>query len=181
MSERPTKAKPSRAGRPRGVAGPAVRGGSREARRAVQVILEVLAGVRTPQDAAAALSCSPPRYYALEKRAFAGMVAAVEPRRRGPGPDPAREVARVQQQVATLERQVDRQQALLRATQRIVGVAAAPAPKATRPAKAGAKKRRVRRPTVRALQAAQRLAAETAPTSDAPASTAPNVTEERSP
>ncbi len=53
---------------------------SREAQRLAAAILEVLAGVRTPTDAAAALEISLPRYYLWEQRALAGLVAACEPR-----------------------------------------------------------------------------------------------------
>jgi len=47
---------------------------SQEARRTAAAILEVLAGMRTPSEAAQALSVSVPRYYALEQRAVASLV-----------------------------------------------------------------------------------------------------------
>ena len=53
---------------------------SRQAQRWAAVILEVLAGVRTPADAAAWLAISVPRYYLWEQRALEGLVAACEPR-----------------------------------------------------------------------------------------------------
>ena len=56
---------------------------SREAQRIAAALLEVLAGVRTPTDAAAALNISVPRYYIWEKRALEGFVSACEPRSPG--------------------------------------------------------------------------------------------------
>ena len=53
---------------------------SREAQRIAAALLEVLAGVRTPTDAAAALNISIARYYLWEKRALEGFVSACEPR-----------------------------------------------------------------------------------------------------
>jgi hypothetical protein len=44
-------------------------GASREARRVAAMILDVLAGMRSPSEAAEVLSVSVPRYYALERRA----------------------------------------------------------------------------------------------------------------
>ena len=52
--------------------------GSREARQLAAVILDVLAGSRTPQQAADTLSLSLPRYYQLEARALAGLIDACE-------------------------------------------------------------------------------------------------------
>ena len=49
---------------------------SRDAQRFATGILEVLAGVRTPTDAAAAMGISVPRYYLWEQRALEGLVAA---------------------------------------------------------------------------------------------------------
>jgi hypothetical protein len=50
--------------------------GSREARRLAAAVLEVLAGVRSPSDAARVLGLSLARYYQLEQRALAGLVTA---------------------------------------------------------------------------------------------------------
>ena len=54
-----------------------------EARRAAALVLEVLAGVRTPAGAATALGIRLPRYYLLEQRAIQGLISACEPRRSG--------------------------------------------------------------------------------------------------
>jgi len=129
---------------------------SREAKRLAAGILEVLAGVKTPTEAAAGLSVSIVRYYVLETRALAGFVQACEPRAKGPGHDPAREVARLQQQIQRLERDVRRYQALARAAQRAVGLSGLTAPKTS--ANPGPRRRR-RKPVVRALRAVAQLRA----------------------
>jgi len=55
-------------------------GASATARRQASAILEVLAGMRTPTQAAEALGVSLPRYYVLETRAVQGILLACEPR-----------------------------------------------------------------------------------------------------
>jgi hypothetical protein len=47
------------------------------------VILEVLAGMRTPTEAATVVGLSVPRYYLWEQRALEGLVRACEPRPKG--------------------------------------------------------------------------------------------------
>jgi hypothetical protein len=124
---------------------------SKEAKRLAAVILEVLAGVRQPSQAAEALQVSLPRYYQVETRALQGLLAACESRPKGRQPQTAQELAALQQHNARLQREVARQQALVRVAQRVVGVPAAvsPAPKA-----AGKKKRQRK---ARALTMAARL------------------------
>jgi hypothetical protein len=51
-----------------------------EAKRTSSAILEVLAGARSPVDAAGALGITLPRYYALESRALEGFLAAQQRR-----------------------------------------------------------------------------------------------------
>jgi hypothetical protein len=121
-------------------------------------VLEVLSGVRTPEDAAAALGVSPPRYYTLEGRALEGFVHALEPRGRGRSPTPEREAERLRKEVGQMKKEVLRHQALARAAQRAVGLAAS----RPRPSKDGGPSRR-RRPTVRALKAARRIQSEPIP------------------
>jgi hypothetical protein len=129
-------------------------------------ILEVLAGVRTPTDAAGALSISVPRYYLWEQRALTGLVAACEPRPAARGHSPRRQIAALEKEVARLKQDCVRQQALVRAAQRTIGLAPLPAPPkpvqaATKHGgKPGGKKPRKRRPAVRALKAAAALRAE---------------------
>jgi hypothetical protein len=125
---------------------------SRQAKQVAAAILEVLAGARTPQQAAEALSLSLPRYYQLESRALRAVVVSCETRPKGRVRSPASELAKLRAQNAQLQRVVTRQQALVRAAQRSVGLAPA-AP----PAKAAGKKRRRRRPVARALNVATRL------------------------
>ena len=63
-----------------------------ESRRQAAAILEVLAGVGTPTDAAKALSLSLVSYYKLEARALRGLVLGCQPVGRGPRPSPEVEV-----------------------------------------------------------------------------------------
>jgi hypothetical protein len=153
----------------RGSCQPLQNGASSPARRQAAVILEVLAGVRRPSDAAQALGISVPRYYQVERRALVGLVAACEPAPRGPRREHARQIAALEREKLRLQRECDRQQALVRAAQRSLGLAppSAVRPPAKDPAgkKEGgpAKRRRNRRPLVRALQAARSLQAESPP------------------
>ena len=125
---------------------------SREARRLAAAILEVLAGLRTPTDAAQAVGLSVTRYYQVESRALAGLLQACEPRAKGRQPSAAAELAQLRQQQQRLQRDLARQQALVRLGQRSIGLA----PPTPVPAKAkGSKKRR--KPVSRALQVAGRL------------------------
>jgi hypothetical protein len=124
---------------------------SREAKQRAAAILEVLAGGRTPTQAAQALGLSLGRYYLLEDTALAGLVAACELQPRGQRPDSARRLACLERECQRWQRQCARQQALVRAAQRTIGLAAPPA------AAVKQKGKRRRRPVVRALAAAQRL------------------------
>jgi hypothetical protein len=129
------------------------RDASRDARLLAAAVLEVLAGARTPAEASAALGLSLPRYYQLEQQALRGLTAACEPRPKGRRVRPDHEAAKLRRENARLRRDVLRQQALVRAVQRSVGLAP-PAP--PRP-KAGGKKRRRRQ--ARGLAVAARLQA----------------------
>ena len=148
---------PAKRGRPKGVQGPAHdlgEGASREAKRLAAAILEVLAGARTPTQAAQTLGVSLPRYYVLEVRALQGMLVACEPRSLGRGPSPESALAALKRECDQLRRECGRQQALVRAAQRTIGLAP-PTPVTQRPEPG--KKRRRRRPTARALRVAARL------------------------
>jgi hypothetical protein len=135
---------------------------SREAQRVAAAILEVLAGGRTPTDAAVALGIAVPRYYLWEQRALEGLVAACEPRPVGQAVSERHQIAVLQKEVARLKQDCARQQALVRAAQRTIRLTP-PAPKSTIKAhgkatgKAVGKKARQRRPVVRALKAAAAL------------------------
>lgn len=126
-----------------------------EARRRAAAVLEVMGGLSTPSDAAKASGMSLPRYYALEKRALEGLVAAcAAPKRKGRQRSPAKEMDRLREQVKRLEREASRNLAMARAAQRAAGITA---PSTSKAGKDDGKKRRKRRPSVRALVAAQAL------------------------
>jgi hypothetical protein len=126
---------------------PHIEHGSREARLRAAIILDVLAGVRTPSEAAQSLSVSLPRYYALETRLLEQLVAACENRPRGKQVGPEKRIADLEHEVQRLRRDCARKSALVRAVQRTMGV---PLPDKRLPEKG----RRKRRPVVRALKAA---------------------------
>jgi hypothetical protein len=130
------------------------------ARRGAAAILEVWAGVRTPQQAASALGLSLPRYYQIEQRAVTAVVASCEPQPRGPGPNYECRIRGLERQLATSRRDAARLQALLRTSQRTLGLAPAPAPAPAAAGKGG--KRRAKKPTARALKFAKVLAANSA-------------------
>ena len=137
-------------------------------------ILEVLAGIRSTTDAAKAIGVSPVRYYALESRAVHALFVACQPRMDGPPTDAelARVVARLRDDKKRLEGEAARLRALLRSTQRTLGVTPAPAAVSPKPGTPGAK-RRARRPVVRALTAVRRLLQSAASTPTAPVATPP--------
>ena len=87
-----------------------------------------------------------------------GLLAACEPRPRGPQADPGAEAERLKKEVARLDRDLKRQQALTRATQRAIGLVA-PAAKPDKKEGKGKAHRR-RKPTVRGLRAAEHLKAQ---------------------
>ena len=123
-------------------------------------ILEVLAGERTPQQAAAVLSMSLPNFYIVERKALQGLVKACEPQPKGPpAPGPERKLEALESELARCKRECQRHEALVRATQRAVGLPA-PAVAAAQKDKPGDKashRRRRRRPVVRALRHARTL------------------------
>jgi hypothetical protein len=140
-----------------------------EAKRLAAVILEVLAGVRSPTGAATALGIRLPRYYLWEERAVQGLVAACEPRPRGRMVSPDRQLAGLERDLAVARRELARHQALARTAQRALGLPAAveshpsaaaggKSKRKSRDAPSGARPRH-RRPTVRALRAARLLRA----------------------
>jgi transposase len=132
-----------------------------ETNRRAAAVLEVLAGVRTPSEAAQALGLSVNYYYVLERKALAGLLAACQPQPKGP-PQPSGEqqLARLKQELEKCRQECLRQSALVRAAERAIGLSALSPP--TRREKEGKvadgkTPRRRRRPTVRALRAAQTL------------------------
>lgn len=134
--------------------------GSAEGRKLAAVILEVLAGGRTPTDAATAAGVSLPRYYAVEARALAGLVEACEPKPPGKRASADAECAALRRDLDHARAECARYQALLRAAQRTIGLPAA----SQKPAASG---KRRRKPTVRALKAVGML--QSPPVAAAPA------------
>jgi hypothetical protein len=126
------------------------------ARKQAAAILEVLAGARTTGQAAEALGVSLPRYYQLEQRALEGLLSACEPRPLGRTRSEASVSAKLRKENERLQRELNRQQTLVRLTQRSMGL-----PPAAAAAKMAGKKRR-RRPVARALAVAARLREEKA-------------------
>ncbi|MBA4192764.1 MAG: hypothetical protein C0467_32775 [Planctomycetaceae bacterium] len=121
---------------------------SKEAKRMAIAILDVMAGSRTPQQAAEALGVSLPRYYQLETRALTGLLLACETQPRGRRSSAETELASARKEADRLRRELTRYQSLVRLTQRTAGV---PAPT---PTKVGKRKRK---PVVRAMRRAEEL------------------------
>jgi hypothetical protein len=132
---------------------------NKEAKRLAAVVLEVLAGVRTPPQAATAIGRSLAGYYQLEARALRGLLGACVPKPKGRQSNPANSVAQLQRENERLQRDLARQQSLVRVTQRSIGLSPPPAPP---PKPTGGKKTRKRKPVVRALSLAARLKREAA-------------------
>jgi|SRR6516162_4482373 hypothetical protein len=120
---------------------------SREAKRRAAAMLDVLAGLRTPAQAATLINVSLPRYYQLETRAVAALAQACEPQPHGRRRGPAQELAALAKENERLRHELGRQQSLVRLAQRSVGLNPPTAPP----------KGRRRRKTARALVAAARL------------------------
>jgi hypothetical protein len=137
-----------------------------EAKRLAAAILEVLAGARTPTEAATALNFSVPRYYQLEAQALRGLLEACEPKPRGRVRSIKTEVETLSKENQRLQRELTRHQALARAAQRTVGLAP-PAPVVNKTGKKPRKRR-----VARALSVAQRLKEETIPTMGTPTTAA---------
>ncbi|HMH52282.1 MAG TPA: hypothetical protein VK548_18735 [Candidatus Acidoferrum sp.] len=140
--------------------------GDEGAKRSAALILEVLAGLRTPTEASEALGVTAMRYYVLERRALEGMVQALQPRPKGKRRRPEDALQEAGREKVRLEREMGRLQALVRAAQRTMGLPPAP----SREKRKGDKRRR-RRPQVRAVKAMALLrtpAPEAGPTAKAP-------------
>ena len=132
-----------------------------KAKRLAAAILEVLAGARTPTEAAVALELSVPRYYQLETQALRGLLEACEPRPKGRVHKVKNEVETLRKENQRLQRELTRHQALARTAQRAIGLS--PPPVVTK----NGKKPRKRR-VARALSLAERLKQELNPTSGTP-------------
>jgi len=176
--------------RTQGKTGPGALKASSEARKRMAIILETLTGVRTTQEAADGLGVALARYYQLETYALEGFLEALEPRQRGRRVTAEQECEKLRAEIVRLEREVKRQQALYRTTQRMLGVPKAPKPTNSTSAKAkggtsakakkgATRKRRTKSRGDRILEelAAQDVA-DRAPQTDfaPPAGCAPNAT-----
>ena len=129
------------------------------------MILEVLAGVRTPTEAARVLGFTVPRYYLWEQRAIEGLARACEPKPKGQVMSQRHQIAVLEKELTRARQECSRQQALVRASQRTMALAASaqvaskPAAKPSGKATAktaepvSGKAKRKRRPAVRALKA----------------------------
>jgi hypothetical protein len=168
MSAAPLASRAATAKRARNSA-PLLPEASKDAKRMAAVILEVWAGLRTPLQAAEALSVSLPRYYQIEASGLQGLVAGCAPKPKGRQANPAHEATALRRDNERLQRELGRQQALVRLTQRGLGVAPPPAKPAT-------KKGRKRKPVVRALTLAARLQPEVAGPEATPAASADPAT-----
>ena len=139
-----------------------------ESRKHAACVLEVLAGLRSPEQAALALGVSLPTYFNLETRALRGLVHGCTPVPPGRTMALLKQVRGLESKCAGLEKQVGRYQALLRNAQRSAGLLTVPAqPKAKVPGK------RRRRPAVRALRPIEVLQRDQAPASPSARSVEP--------
>ena len=160
--------------------GDTARGGaaSRSAKQTAAVVLEVLCGQRDTTSASEALGISLSRYYLLEARGVEGLIKALEPRPKGKQKSPAVALREALAEVVQLQRDVARSQALLRVSQRSLGVKVASKPprkgsKLGTSTKSGTKKKRRRRTVRRAAQVIARLRSESEAAPAAPGVPAP--------
>src|SRR5450631_4478435 len=133
-----------------------------EAKRLAAAILEVLAGARTPTEAATVLGLSVPRYYQVEAQALRGLLEACEPKPRGRVRLEKTEVETLRKENQRLQRDLTRHQSLARAAQRAVGLSP-PAPVVNKTGKKPRKRR-----VARALSVAVRLQEDVGPKTGTP-------------
>lgn len=128
------------------------------ARKQAAAVLEVLAGLRSPQQAAEDLGISLPTYFNLETRALRGLTFACCAQPPGRQQSLAPQLRQAQARAQDLERQLGRYQALLRSAQRNVGLPQAAAPRASPQSR-----RKPKPPAVRALRALKAIRQAEAP------------------
>ena len=134
-----------------------------ESRKQAAVVLEVLAGVRTPDQACSALGISLPTYYNLETRALRGLIWSCTPEPPGRTLLLARKLRLAELKSTELEKQVQRYRALLRTAQRSIGLVPPESPKSP------SGKRKPKKPSVRAMRAIEAIRrVEPTPEADAP-------------
>ena len=83
-----------------------------------------LPGCKVPRS----LGVSQARYFQIETRAMQALVASCEPRPRGPARSADRELTALRRQHERLQRELSRQQTLLRLAQRTIGLTPPKAP-----------------------------------------------------
>jgi hypothetical protein len=120
-----------------------------ESRKQAACVLEVLAGLRSPEQAAEVLCISLPTYYNIETRALRGLIHGCTPVPPGRTMSLLKQVRVLESKCAGLEKQVGRYQALLRNSQRSIGLL--PPPKELKMKPGG--RRKPKRPSIRALRA----------------------------
>lgn len=132
--------------------------GSAEAKRRASLVLEVLGGLRTPPEASEVIGITVGRYYHLENSAIQGLVKALEPGGPGRKPRPETQIRKLTEERDRLARELQRVQALVRITQRAMGVPSVEKQRNARNKKrAAAGKKKARKPVVRARKAVTRL------------------------
>jgi hypothetical protein len=179
VSPRRGRPKGSATGTPRRVAKKREAAATPQAKTTAAVVLEGLSGLRSAPEAARALGVTVARYYTLEAQAVAGLLSACEPAPPGPAPGQTgeREMARLRQEKRRQDQELTRLRAVLRTTQRSLGiqpVATSPSASGTGAPGKGGKSRRARRPVVRAMTVVRRLLATGA---DAPGSASQTTAE----
>src|SRR5206468_12015300 len=95
--------------------------GDEGAKRSAALILEVLAGLRTPSEASTALGVTTMRYYVLERRALEGMVQALQPRPKGKRRRPEDALQEAGREKVCTEREMVRVCVMGRAAHRTMG------------------------------------------------------------
>jgi transposase-like protein len=130
-----------------------------QSRRRAAGVLEVLAGQRSPQQVAQALGVSLSYFYVLERHALQGLVQACQLKPAGHrGNGLAKQLATAERRLARAESDRQRLEALVRLTQRTLGLSTNNASKESKDSiRKGDKKRRRHRPQVRALRAVVQL------------------------
>jgi hypothetical protein len=123
-----------------------------ETRRHAACVLEVLAGLRTPEEAACVLGISMPTYYNLEARALRGLLHGCHTESPGRKLALEKRLKDAQARVVELERQLQRYRAVLRNARRAAEILGPDSP-------AKASETPSRAPRVRALRAIEALGA----------------------
>ena len=126
---------------------------SPESRKQAACVLEVLAGLRSPEQAAEVLGVTLQTYYNIETRALRGLVHGCTSTPPGRTMMLLKQVRGLESKCGFLEKQVGRYQALLRNAQRTAGLLPPPVEPKARP---GAK-RKPKKPSIRALRAIQAI------------------------